>query len=111
MTFERISEALEAGNIPFAGVSTPLTLMEDRHLKESDHWIEVEGAGQQVRIPKMPLDFASVDFRLTRQPPALGEHTDEVLHELGYDANEIEEMKIARTVLKSSQMLNTDRKR
>lgn len=110
LSFETICQKLEAVNVPFAAVNTPMTLMHDHHLGEGNRWIAVEGAGQSVRVPKMPLHFGNMDFTLHRQPPALGEHSDDLLQELGYSTAEIEAMKQSRTVLKSSQMLNIDHK-
>jgi crotonobetainyl-CoA:carnitine CoA-transferase CaiB-like acyl-CoA transferase len=71
--------------IPFAAVLDPRTLLENEHLKERDFFREVE----QPEVG--PVRMAGAPFRMSetrlRQGPAptLGQHTHDVLLELGYD--------------------------
>jgi len=45
-----------------------------------------------VRVLKHPVRYSSGEATLRRPPPDLGEHTDEVLAELGYTAEQISSM-------------------
>jgi crotonobetainyl-CoA:carnitine CoA-transferase CaiB-like acyl-CoA transferase len=49
----------------------------------------------RVRVLKHPVRYSSGEAGLRRPPPALGQHTDEVLAELGYAADEVSAMRAA----------------
>jgi crotonobetainyl-CoA:carnitine CoA-transferase CaiB-like acyl-CoA transferase len=84
LTMEQATERFEAQRVPFAMILTPDQLTRDAHavamglFVESDH--HVVG---RTRLPRHPAQFAGTPAALTGGSPALGEHTDEVLGELG----------------------------
>jgi 3-oxoacid CoA-transferase len=51
-----------------------------------------------VRVLKHPVRYSSGEATLRRPPPDLGEHTDEVLTELGYTAAQIATMRAAEEI-------------
>lgn len=69
--------------LPAAPVNTIAEIATHPHVMQRGSLIEIEyppGSGQRVKIPGMPWrDVAST--RPVRNPPALGEHTEEVLGE------------------------------
>jgi crotonobetainyl-CoA:carnitine CoA-transferase CaiB-like acyl-CoA transferase len=84
MTMAEATERLEAERVPFAMVVAAADLPHDGHaiamglFEESEHPV----AGR-VRVPRHPAQFGSTPARLTRDAPTLGQHTDEILIELG----------------------------
>ncbi len=74
--------------IPFAAVLDPKTLLENEHLRERGFFQEVDhrelGA---VPIAAYPFKMSETPLRVGPSP-LLGEHTQEVLSVLGYDAED-----------------------
>jgi crotonobetainyl-CoA:carnitine CoA-transferase CaiB-like acyl-CoA transferase len=83
-TSEEISQRMESLKVPFALVVDPKDLPDDPHAKaigmfeEFDHPV----AGR-VRQPRHPARFLGTPATLQTVSPMLGEHTDEILVELG----------------------------
>lgn len=84
LSTERAMAQLEAQRVPCGVVLSPAQLVDDRHARavhlfvEQDHPI----AGR-VRLPRHPSRFERTPALLGGPAPGLGEHTDELLTELG----------------------------
>jgi crotonobetainyl-CoA:carnitine CoA-transferase CaiB-like acyl-CoA transferase len=87
-------ELLRAHDIWCAPVKNMTETFEDVAVKHIAPVLEFEHprAGR-VRVLKHPVRYSSGEATLRRPPPDLGEHTGEVLGELGFSATEIEAMK------------------
>ena len=78
-------------DIPFAPVAKPGDLFEDPQLNAGGRMLEIAFPnGVRAKLPRLPIEMDDHDFGLQRQAPALGEHTAEILSELGLAPAEIE---------------------
>jgi crotonobetainyl-CoA:carnitine CoA-transferase CaiB-like acyl-CoA transferase len=78
--------ALSDGDIPFAPVNSFDDLLTDRHLKAIGFWRAYEHPSEgKVRMPDIPVRFSDTPGSIRRYAPRLGEHTAEVLREIGMD--------------------------
>jgi crotonobetainyl-CoA:carnitine CoA-transferase CaiB-like acyl-CoA transferase len=57
-------------------------LLRDPHLRERGFLTEQATEHGPVALPNSPMRYAGSPVRALEPPPALGEHTDEVLSEL-----------------------------
>jgi crotonobetainyl-CoA:carnitine CoA-transferase CaiB-like acyl-CoA transferase len=98
-TFEDWKSLLQEVKGVWAPVQTAAEILEDPQVLENGYLREVEAAsGTKFRMVASPLQFDEEPADLVRAPDH-GEHTDEVLGELGLDTDAILELKIAGAVL------------
>ncbi|AJY52331.1 CaiB/BaiF CoA transferase family protein [Halomonas sp. KO116] len=83
-------EAFERAGVPAGPVNTMMQMLEDPQVKARKMVIQVKHpiAGQ-INALGCPIKFSSGDGVTSRGAPLYGEHTAEVLAEMGYGANEI----------------------
>jgi crotonobetainyl-CoA:carnitine CoA-transferase CaiB-like acyl-CoA transferase len=60
--------------------------------------LDQPGVPQPVKQLGIPVKLSRTPGAIDKPGPALGEHTDEVLHELGYGDDEVEQLKQAGAV-------------
>ena len=77
----------------YAAVTTDPQVQHNRTFVSFDH----PKAGS-VRATRTPIRMTQTPARVRRPPPLLGEHTDEVLREVGYSDEELEELHLIGAV-------------
>ncbi|MCU0391988.1 MAG: CoA transferase [Thermoflexibacter sp.] len=96
----KVIHLCEKAEIPFAPIARPEDLFEDAQLNEGGSLLPtILPDGTVTKLPKSPLEYGNVDFSLRMNPPKIGEHTDEILHLLGYDDIEIAQLKQKNIIL------------
>ena len=77
-------------DIPFSVVNSLDDLINDPHLKSVGFWQvhqhDTEGA---LRYPSVPFQMSGADASISRLQPGLGQHTEEVLLECGFDEQQV----------------------
>jgi crotonobetainyl-CoA:carnitine CoA-transferase CaiB-like acyl-CoA transferase len=81
-------EALEAAGVPAGAVQSPQQALDDPQAAVLGLYTAVDypGLPKPAQVVDLPLQFSGMTAGITRRPPLTGEHTDEILAELGYDA-------------------------
>jgi len=85
-----LAELFDRIDIPFAPVAKPGDLFDDPQLNAGGRMLEIAfGNGRRAKLPRLPIEMNDHDFGLRRQAPGIGEHTSEILAELGLAEEEI----------------------
>ena len=92
-----ISAVFEKNALPFAPITRPQALFDDPHLNATGGLAPLTlPDGKTTRVPLLPLTLDGVRPGLRLNPPRLGEHTGELLKEVGYSAAQIGALKAGR---------------
>ena len=85
---------LEEQDVPFAPIYTLPEVMEDPQVKHLDTFFKTSHPTEgEMTLLRRPVWYdGSREDQPRVAPPALGEHTDEILATLGYDASEVERL-------------------
>ncbi len=102
-TKQELMAKLEKTGLPFAPIARPEELFDDPHLAASNGLLPLtvtDGprAGEKTRLPALPLEMAGERFGVHRDVPRAGEHTRELLMEVGCSDAQIKEL-VTRKVI------------
>ena len=87
-------EELAGAGIPSGRIRAVDEALEAPETRHREMVVELETDGSDaLRLLGIPVKLSATPGRIRRRPPALGEHTAEVLSEIGYDSGTIDKLR------------------
>jgi len=99
-TQDEVLSAMADAKIPAGPVYSPQQALDDEHIQALNFLkaVDYPTAAQSIPTADFPVSMSASRAEIRHRAPMLGEHTDEILVELGYDAASIEDMRSSRVV-------------
>ena len=92
-------EVFDHAHIPFGVVQTPAEVVNDPQLRANDIVVALDGAGGNLNSTiSSPIQVHGVAKAPAKRAPELGEHTEQVLKELGFDAKQIDGLRASGAI-------------
>ena len=99
-TQDEVLSAMDDAKIPAGPVYSPQQALDDEHIQALNFLkaVDYPTATQSIPTADFPVSMSASRAEIRHRAPMLGEHTDEILVELGYDAASIEDLRSGRVV-------------
>jgi crotonobetainyl-CoA:carnitine CoA-transferase CaiB-like acyl-CoA transferase len=90
-------------HVTFGPVRDPKEVINDPQLRANDIVVPLEGAGDKITSTiSSPIQVQDVKKVPAKRAPKIGEHNEEILKELQFDAKEIERLRTSGVIGKST---------
>ncbi len=91
--------ALEAAKVPCGPINDLAEVFADPQVRSRDMTVEMpHPLSESVHLVASPMRLSATPVQYRRAPPLLGQHTAEVLHEIGLNASEVEALRAAGAI-------------
>lgn len=99
-TTEAAMRELEEARVPCGKIYELSEVLDDPQVKAREliRFVEYPGAPKPAPVPNTPVRLSETPGEIRRRAPMLGEHTDEVLRELGFAETAIAEFRKAGVI-------------
>ena len=85
-----LAQRFEEQGLPFAPITRPEDLLDDVHLNANGGLQEIElSNGKKTKAVLLPITMDGQRLQIRLSPPKLGEHSEEILRELGFSDEQI----------------------
>jgi benzylsuccinate CoA-transferase BbsE subunit len=84
--------------VPLCPVNSPTDILGSAQLRHRNYFVQVPGLGPEAIMPGAPYVLSETPWSLKSRAPHLGEHTEEVLAEVGYTADRVARLREAGVV-------------
>jgi len=91
-------EVLDRERITYSVIQTPEETAKDPQLRANDIIVPVAGVSELDYTINSPINLRGMSKVPATRAPELGEHTDEILADLGFSTEEIEELRAAGAI-------------
>src|SRR6266852_6570604 len=92
-------EVFNGVHVTFGAVRGPEEVIDDPQLRPNGIVVPLEGAGGKVTSTmSSPIQVHGVAEVSAQRAPELGDHTDEILQQLGFDAKQVEGFRASGTI-------------
>ncbi|MDO9475834.1 MAG: CoA transferase [Pseudohongiella sp.] len=99
-TSEQVLSAMEASRIPAGPVMSPQQVLDDPHVEARQMFklLSYPGAAKPAPVMQTPFSLSGNPTGIHRRAPTLGEHTQQLMLELGYSDSDIQRLRDARII-------------
>lgn len=99
-TTEQALAALEEARLPAGPVYSPQQTLDDPHVQAVGFLkaLGFPGLPASAPVADTPFSLSETDTGIRHRAPLFGEHTDQILAEIGYEPSEIAALRAARAV-------------
>jgi crotonobetainyl-CoA:carnitine CoA-transferase CaiB-like acyl-CoA transferase len=105
-------EVFQGVHVTFGVVKDPQEAVRDPQLRLNDIVVPLEGAGERMKLTvSSPIQVHGVAKVAARRANKIGEHNEEVLTELGFDAKEIDGLQASGVVPPAPHLEEADKER
>jgi formyl-CoA transferase len=97
-------EVFSGVHVTFGAVREPQEVINDPQLRANDIVVPLEGAGGKLTSTiSSPIQVHGVPKVSARRAPEIGEHNEEVLRQLGFNATEIDSLRASGVTPKAKE--------